>query len=196
MNKLLLILIVFFTLLNSSLKSETVCIKDTSAFKFRKNIKYFVFKNDFPYTFNWVLTDTIKIDKLNIAEFVPYPENHKESLIGIKLIDYELSIETSPDRYPIRKYFDFYTEEIIAENPSLNITQLYVDGMAKNPFIIIKLEGHKDINLNKKTSSLWFGVRLNRKITYITFFFKGNKIDPKKEEALIKYLKDFEVIEE
>lgn len=196
MHKTLLILVSLFTFLSASLKCETICVKDTGTFKFRKNIKYFVFKNDFPYTCDWVVIDTTRADQLNIITSIPYPENPKESLIGIRLVDYELSIETSPDRYPIRKYFDWYTEGTIHENPDLNITQLYIDGMARNPYIIIKLEGYRDLDLNKKISSLWFGIRMNRKISYIIFIFKGKKIDPKKEESLIKYLKDFEIVEE
>ncbi len=196
MSKLILIFLNATFFFISSLKCEASCIKDTAAFKLRKNTKQVRFKNESPFKDDLVLIDTISEQNIKVARFIPYSTTPKETLACLNVIDYELPIETSPDRYPIRKYFDLYSQYILDENPDVTITQLFIDGMARNPYIIIKLEGYSDSELPKKISSLWFGIRLNRKIMYMCFIFKGKKIDSKKEEALITYLKDFEVIEE
>lgn len=196
MTRILLILFCLLSFLSKSEKCETIYRKDTAVFKFKKNIRYVRFKKAPPFKGDWVITDTNTFYGFNITRLAPNAKNPKDPLLGMNFINYELPIEVSPDRYSIRDYFDIYSQRSIEENPDLTITQLYVDGMARYPYIIIKLEGHLEVGLNKKTSSLWFGIRLNREIKYTCFIFKGKEIPLKLEQSYVTYLKDFEIVEE
>lgn len=177
------------------MKSMSFFIKDTVIFKYKKNLKHFKFTNDFPSKNTLIINDTETIGRIHIIRFITIREIAKDPLLAINVVENKLSLEGNENFYSIRSYFDNYTDYIVKAYPHLTITQLSIDGMAKCPYIIIKLENHLVDGIDKKVSTLWFGIRVNDRITYLCYIFKGKKLDSKIEESYVKYLKSFEVIE-